>query len=84
MYKGSYTPMSKIWILKMPVQLLIKIILKLVGTADFLLKAWQVLEFAPCQFWGCLSLGNAAQCSFFCFFAESIKTRPLCSPKESH
>lgn len=45
--------MSKICILKMPVQLPAKIDLELTGVVDFFSEAWQVLEFASWQIWGC-------------------------------
>lgn len=45
--------MSKICILKMPVQLPAKIDLELTGVVDFFSEVWQVLEFASWQIWGC-------------------------------
>lgn len=41
-YRGTCTPMSKMCLLKMPVQLLVKINPEFVGTAAFSLEAWQV------------------------------------------
>lgn len=41
-YRGTYTAISKTWLLKMPVQLLAKINPKFVGTAAFFLESWQV------------------------------------------
>lgn len=53
-YRGTYTPMSKMWLLKMPVQLLDKInpeFVELQLFSFFFLEAWQVPRIC---LWACL------------------------------
>lgn len=45
-YRGTYTAMSKMWLLKMSVQLLVKTNPEFVGIAAFFLDAWQAPKFA--------------------------------------